>query len=93
MNERKRDSIEQYDDVVHWRCRQLGGEVTFRYCRKLTDGLPCPRVISCWHAVFDVQAFLERHYTVEEIAAAWNQPRPDKMVQLVDLIARATRTK
>jgi hypothetical protein len=81
--------IEQYDDQVHWRCRQLGGEVTFRYCRKLSDGLPCARIVSCWHTVFDVRPFLERHYDPEQLAAAWNQPRPDKMAQLAEMIHRA----
>lgn len=93
MSEPEKTSIEQHDEQVHWRCRQLGGEVTFRYCRKLTDGLPCPRVVSCWHTVFDVGAFLERHYDPEQLTAAWNQPHPDKLVQLSDLIARAARKK
>ena len=89
MNDPQAGAIEQHDDRIHWRCRQLGGEVTFRYCRKLADGLPCTHVVSCWQTVFDVRAFLEDHYDVAQLAAAWNRPRPDKTVHLADLIARA----
>ena len=82
--------MEQYDSLVHWRCRQLGGEVTFRYCRRLLEGLPCSRVVACWHSEFDVGAFLQSHYDPDQLKAAWNQPAPEKLVQLSELVKRAT---
>ncbi len=93
MNEQDKSVIEQYDNEVHWRCPQLGGEVPFRYCRKLNEGLPCQRLIACWHTVFDARAFLEQHYDPEQLSALGNRPRPEKVAQLVDLIQRAASTK
>jgi len=84
-------SIEQHDHLVHWRCPQLGGEVPFRYCRKVAGGLPCPRIVGCWKTVFDIEAFLERHYDLDELEALWNRPRPDKIVQLAEFVARAPK--
>ena len=83
-------SIEQYDHLVHWRCPQLGGEVTFRYCRKVNDGVPCAHLIKCWKSILDVTAFVEQYYDRDEIAARWSRSRPDKMVQLANLVGRAT---
>jgi len=83
-------SIEQHDHRVHWRCPPLGGEVTFRYCRTVNDGVPCARSVECWRSVFDVKAFLERCYDPEQLAAAWGQARPDKLTQLANLVNRAT---
>jgi len=92
VSEAEEHPIESYDALVHWRCPQLGGEAPFRYCRKVNEGLPCARLFSCWQTVFDVKAFVERHYDAAEIAAAWGRPRPDKMAQLADLIAHARQT-
>jgi len=89
MHEQSLSAMEQHDHEIHWRCPQLGGEVPFRYCRKLNEGLPCARLVSCWHTVFNVGAFLERHYDPAQLEAAWNRPRPEKMAQLVELVQRA----
>ncbi|MCX8037675.1 MAG: hypothetical protein N3D11_11650 [Candidatus Sumerlaeia bacterium] len=83
----------QYDEQLHWRCRMLGGEVPFRYCRTLNEGLPCRHVIGCWKTVFDVETFLDAHYARETLAAVWDRPRPDKMVQLAELVERARQTQ
>ena len=93
LSEQAKPSVERYDQLMHWRCRQLGGEVTFRYCRKVNNGLPCARLITCWHTVFDVATFLAQHYDPQEIAAAWNQPAPEKMNHLLALVAEAQRRK
>lgn len=91
MTEKNGSSIEQFDSELHWHCPQLGGEVTFQYCRKLLGGLPCGRVLDCWRTIFDVHDFLARHYNLKEIAAAWGRPRPNKIVQLADLVDQASK--
>jgi len=89
VDEEAKPSIARHDPLVHWRCRQLGGEVTFRYCRTVTDGLPCARLVACWRTVLDAAAYLAEHYDPQALAAAWNQPAPDKMNQLIALVAQA----
>ncbi len=83
----------QYDEQMHWRCRMLGGEVPFRYCRTLNEGLPCQHVAACWRTVFDVEKFLHAHYLPESLAAVWNRPRQDKLVRLAELIERARQAQ
>jgi hypothetical protein len=92
MDKDNMSGIEQHDERMHWRCPMLGGEVTFRYCRRLVEGMPCARIVRCWKPIFDIQDFLDSHYDRDELAAIWNRPRPDKVVQLSELIARATQS-
>ena len=91
MNEPPPASLEWHDRLLHWRCPQLGGEVPFRYCRTLLGGLPCARLVSCWHTLLDVEAFLTAHYDPAALAGAWSQPTPDILSQLPDLIQRAAK--
>ena len=60
--------IGQHDERPIWRCPQLGGPVTFGYCRQMNQSLPCARVVACWGEAFDVQAFLQQYYDPDEIA-------------------------
>lgn len=91
MEKDEKAGIERHDQLVHWRCPRLGGEVTFRYCRKVAGGKPCDRILACWENTFDVAAFLERYYDLDELAATWSEPKPDKVVQLAELVKRATK--
>ena len=87
------EAIDRYDSLILWRCPQLGGQVTFRYCRKLLNGAPCARIVGCWRTTFDVTTFLKTHYDIEHLSDLWEVPRDDKAVQLADLIERARKTK
>lgn len=87
------NAIEEHDDRIVGRCPMLGGEVPFRYCRKMQGGRPCSRVVGCWKTLFDIQKFLRTHYDLDELDALWNQPRPDKVSQLADLIKQAKKQK
>lgn len=49
-----------FDHLEVPRCPMLGGGVTFGYCRKLNDGLPCRRALVCWELKFPVVEFF-RH--------------------------------
>jgi hypothetical protein len=67
-------------------CRKLGHPLTFRYCREVAGGLPCGTVLDCWHASFDVAAFLRDGYTPEELASVFRPPRA-KLSQIADILA------
>ncbi len=62
------DSITTHDERPIWRCPQLGGPVTFGYCRRMNHTLPCARILRCWADVFDVHGFLQEHYDSEQMA-------------------------
>ena len=68
----------------------LGHEVPFSYCRAPGTELPCRKVFDCWFQTFDVQAFIRRHFSEQDIRQI-GSPRQDKMVTLVDLIAKARK--
>jgi len=75
-------------DGLGRRCPKLGHEVTFEYCRSEGDDLPCKTVLSCWWDKFDVPRYLNTHLDAEQMARL-QQPKPDKLTSLVDLIDQA----
>jgi hypothetical protein len=71
------------------RCRRLGEEVTFGYCRQESGGKPCRLILDCWWEQFDVRSFLQAHLSEEDMAQverAAAAPPPSKMLSLVELI-------
>jgi hypothetical protein len=62
----ERGGIGQYDELSLWRCPQLGGPVTFAYCRQMNRSLPCSRTATCWGERFDVEGFLREYYDEHE---------------------------
>lgn len=82
-------NIEDHDDRKR-RCPQLGHEVPFRYCRQLAEGLPCRRVMDCWHGYFDIVAYLRDHYSDEQIQVILSPPKP-KITSILEMIDRAKK--
>ena len=70
------------------RCRMLGHEVSFGYCRQGSGELPCRAVFDCWFEIFEVEQFLRKYYTDDQIAKILTPPQP-KMASLLDLIRKA----
>ena len=81
--------ITDHDSRVR-RCPMLGHEVPFSYCRQPAADLPCRKVFDCWWETFDVEDFIPRHFTPEQIERI-ALPRPDKLASLVELIERARK--
>ena len=74
------------------RCRRLGHEVRFGYCRQETGGKPCRLILDCWWEQFDVRSFLQAHLPEEEMAQvelAGAAPPPSKLLSLVEMIQQA----
>ena len=84
--------LDEHDQDVLPRCRRLGHEVTFGYCRQESRGVPCRLILDCWWETFDVRAFLRAHLPKEAIAqvesAAVSAP-PPKVLSLVEMIEQA----
>jgi hypothetical protein len=84
--------LNQHDQDLQPRCRRLGHEVTFGYCRQETAGKPCRLVLDCWWERFDVRAFLQAHLSEDAMAQVEqtsSAPPPSKVLSLVELIEQA----
>lgn len=87
MSDQTKASIGQFDSLDHWRCPQLGGPVTFGYCRMMNDGLPCRKLADCWQSQIDIELFLKDHYTQEEIQRML-EPSPGRMATVFDVLSK-----
>ncbi len=81
----------QYDEKT-MRCPRVGGEVNFRFCRFENNMLPCRFIVGCWQGQIDIEAFLNEHYSEEELDSIFTPPRP-KMETLVDLMEKAKKAR
>ena len=84
--------METEHDERRLRCRRLGHEVTFRYCRTQEGGSVCPLILDCWWEVFDVAGFLREHLEPEEFEKLARRGFRPKVTSLLDLIQQAQRT-
>ncbi|MDM7934771.1 MAG: hypothetical protein QUS08_05205 [Methanothrix sp.] len=73
-------------------CAMLGHPVPFDYCAACSDGYPCRKVIDCWSHRIDVQEYLTRHYSREEIEKILAPPKP-KLLQILELAQKAAQRK
>jgi len=72
------------------RCRMLGHEVNFGYCRCGTGQMPCRKIFDCWFEIFDVTGFISSHYSQEQIEKILNAPKP-KLTTIIELIQQAQK--
>ena len=82
-------TIEQHDHRKI-RCRMLGHEITFAYCREPGAELPCRKIFDCWFERFDIENFIRRHYPQDQIEKILTPTQP-KITSLVDLIEQAQK--
>jgi len=80
--------IDEHDEEIV-RCRRLGHEVPFRYCRQESEGRPCRLTFDCWWERFDVQSFLKDHLEPEAFEALQKREPPNKVLSLVEIIEQA----
>ena len=81
------------DDSFQIRCSKLGHQIHFSYCQKENFGLPCARVLTCWHPYFEVENYLRGRLSEEQWKEALEtQPKP-KAVTLIELIEQAQNSK
>ena len=72
------------------RCRMLGHEVDFLYCRQVGGDLPCRKILDCWFERFDIREFIRQHYTPQQIQKILEQPK-SKLTSIIDLIQQAKK--
>ncbi len=90
-SDKKKHSTPPPDDC-EIRCRRLGGQVTFGYCRREAMGKPCFKAVDCWYQTFDAEAFFRKELGDDLFEEVFMAPPKPRMVTLVELIAQATQT-
>ena len=86
--------LSEHDSDVLPRCRRLGHEVNFGYCRQEAGGRPCRLILDCWGEHFDVRAFLQAYLSEDamvQVERASTSPPSSKMLSLVEMIEQAKR--
>jgi len=81
------------DDDIQIRCPRLGHQISFSYCRSENQGLPCFKTLDCWHAIFEVEVFLQMELTSEVFDNTFKRTTKPKLLSLVELIEQAKKTK
>ena len=81
--------LNEHDQDLLLRCRRLGHEVTFGYCRQEMGGKPCRLILDCWWERFDVRAFLRANLSaadMTDVERVSSSPPAAKVLNLFDLI-------
>lgn len=73
------------------RCRKLGHQIGFAYCRRENAGLPCVKTLDCWHQYFPVEALLRRELTEKEWYDLFEKPQKPKLLSLLELLEQAQK--
>ncbi len=87
---RKGKSIEKYDSL-EIRCRLLGHQVSFQYCRSSNRNLPCRKIMDCWWERVEIETYLRENFTPGELNRSVYAKPKSKIVSLIELIERAKR--
>ena len=66
----------------------LGHHVPFSYCREPGSASYCRHIVNCWFERFDVQSYIQEHFTEDEIERVM-KPSVPKMASLFSLIQSA----
>ncbi len=85
--------LEPPSDGKNIRCPRLGHQISFSFCRVENEGLPCFKILDCWHIHFPVETLLRKELTPEQWAKTFDRPVKPKMVSLLELIEQAKKAK
>lgn len=80
-------------DHLEVRCPQLGHQVQFSYCRRMNEGLPCPKAIDCFHLKFPAQEYFRRVLKEETFQRIFLDPKPDRYQKFLETLDRVSRQK
>ena len=84
--------INQHDNLSQ-RCRRLGSDINFEYCRLHAEqGQPCSNIIQCWWERFDVHSFFKEHLTSDQLLALEQPQSRPKITTLMEIIQKAQRS-
>ena len=78
-------------DSFQIRCPRLGQQIHFSYCRQENMGLPCFKILDCWHIHFQVADYLRQELTSAEWEESFEKPPTPKILSLAQLIDKAQK--
>ena len=84
----KKKELPPGDDFMI-RCPRLGHQIPFSYCRAENRGLPCFKILDCWHPHFSVAELLRKELTPEQWEIVFSKPPKPKLFSLIELIEQA----
>ena len=78
-------------DPLEIRCRKLGHQVTFAYCRKESIDKPCARIIECWMSRINVLEYLNNEFGTAFLHEFVAQGKKDKMSSIIELVEKSRK--
>ncbi len=93
MTEIDRPTLKKYDSEEKWRCPQLGGPVTFEYCRRMNFALPCHLLFACWGERIEVEQYLKENFSPEEMEKVFAAPPRGRVGTMLDALAQVEEQK
>lgn len=73
------------------RCPRLGHPISFLYCVKENNSLPCFKTLDCWFQHFNVEVYLRNRLTEGEWERVFEKPAKSKVQSLIELIEEAKK--
>lgn len=74
------------DNTFQIRCRKLGHQIDFSYCRQENLGIPCAKSLDCWFSYFDVEQYLRQELSEDQWRQAFEQPPQSKLSSILDIL-------
>ncbi|MEW5908226.1 MAG: hypothetical protein AB1659_00340 [Thermodesulfobacteriota bacterium] len=81
------------EDSHQIRCRKLGHQISFSYCRIENLNIPCSKILECWADHFNAAEYLKFELTPDEWEKAFETAPKPKISTLLDLIEHAKKVK
>jgi len=76
-------------DQIQVRCPRLGGEVSFGYCRTISQGLPCRRALICFEFKFPVEQYFRLALKQETFSRCFEEPGEGRYEKFLRTVSEA----
>jgi hypothetical protein len=77
-------------DHLETRCPQMGHQIDFGYCRRVKEGLPCPKAIDCFYLKFPVERYFRLVLREETFAAIFLEQGLNRYEKLLKVVHDTT---
>jgi hypothetical protein len=67
-------------------CFQLGMLIQFDYCVSVNEGLPCRNLIGCWKERTEINSFLKKSLTEDELRKCFDGLPKSKIERILEII-------
>jgi hypothetical protein len=67
-------------------CFQLGMITQFDYCVSVNEGLPCRNLIGCWRERTEINSFLKKSLSEDELRKCFDGLPKSKIERILEII-------